>query len=665
MELSAIRFLPRIICGITCCFVIAPGVLNAQVVGSCPRSQGEAFLDANNVRARIVNTGGLFYGGSLPGYEIPRFSNTHSVFAGGIWIAGQIDGQLHAAITLYSNNEFWAGPLDDEGDPPSDCSVYDHVYKIRKVDVEDYEISGRPIGDLVSWPTGLGAPTLDASGSLLDLSNDPFTVRVSRSIDLTAGERPFILGDQLLWWIMNDRGNEHLRSREKPIGIEIHGSAFGASTSLQEVHNTTYYRFRIINKNQRTLKNAYVGLFLDPDIGRVQDDYIGSDSLAALGFAYNADNDDEGDYGYGVAPPAVGVQFIKTPLATDDGLDNDWDGVIDESGEQHGLSYFNDRDLYFGPADPLPLRGPDFYFFLRGLRRQGQSFTRGGRGKDPSNPRIRYMYPGDPARGEFWSEVNIDGSGTTNHPIDQRFIMSSGPFDLDPGEETELVFSIVWARGVNNLDSVTELKKAVIVARNAYDNGLEGLPLGPIPSTIRLTSPINGATLQPDVLTLTWQETSDAALYELEIIAPDTVFQTRSIYGSIQLDGISKYGLVGWRVRPINSYGAGKWSETWWFSTAVRFVHDEDELRPVLLKKNYPNPVRDRTTIQYFIPSETNVQIQLYNLQGRMVLNVYSTMMKPGFHETVIDTSRLPSGVYFYRLHAAERQFSQKIVVIK
>ena len=162
-------------------------MLNAQIVGSCPRSQGEAFLDANNVRARIVNTGGLFYGGSLPGYEIPRFSNTHSVFAGGIWIAGQIDGQLHAAITLYSNNEFWAGPLDDEGDPPSDCSVYDHVYKIRKVDVEDYEISGRPIGDLVSWPTGLGAPTIDASGSLLDLSNEPFTVRVSRSIDLTAG----------------------------------------------------------------------------------------------------------------------------------------------------------------------------------------------------------------------------------------------------------------------------------------------------------------------------------------------------------------------------------------------------------------------------------------------------------------------------------------------
>ncbi len=36
---------------------------NAQSVGTCDRALGEAYLDVNNVRARILNTGGLFYRG--------------------------------------------------------------------------------------------------------------------------------------------------------------------------------------------------------------------------------------------------------------------------------------------------------------------------------------------------------------------------------------------------------------------------------------------------------------------------------------------------------------------------------------------------------------------------------------------------------------------------
>ncbi len=46
---------------------------SAQQIGTCRRFQGEAYLDANNVSARIMNTGGLFYRGEPREYRVPRF----------------------------------------------------------------------------------------------------------------------------------------------------------------------------------------------------------------------------------------------------------------------------------------------------------------------------------------------------------------------------------------------------------------------------------------------------------------------------------------------------------------------------------------------------------------------------------------------------------------
>ena len=45
--------------------------------------------------------------------------------------------------------------------------------------------------------------------------------------------------------------------------------------------------------------------------------------------------------GYGTVPPAVGVDFFRGPLAdSNDGIDNDRDGIIDELGEEIIMSKF-------------------------------------------------------------------------------------------------------------------------------------------------------------------------------------------------------------------------------------------------------------------------------------------------------------------------------------
>lgn len=117
--------------------------------GTCPRSTGEAYLDVNDVRARILTTGGLFYRGEPHVYEV---GGANALFAANIWIAGLIQGKLHAAATRYGEWEFWAGPLDEAGNPPVDCAPYDRIWEITRAEIEAYNTTGIASENLTAWP---------------------------------------------------------------------------------------------------------------------------------------------------------------------------------------------------------------------------------------------------------------------------------------------------------------------------------------------------------------------------------------------------------------------------------------------------------------------------------------------------------------------------------
>jgi hypothetical protein len=193
---------------------------------------------------------------------------------------------------------------------------------------------------------------------------------------------------------------------------------------------------------------------VDPDLGGFDDDYVGGDSLLSLAYACNADNDDRE---YGEAPPSVGFRVIHGPRATPDGVDNDFDGVVDEPGERLAMTSF----VQSGPWDAnfasraygiLQARRPtSFYDSL------GAQVTYGGDSRDTTGTPTTFMYTGMPPH--FWSELDI-GGGVATHPADRQFILSSGPFTLEPGEEDELYFAVLYARGTDHLDSVRLLKEA-------------------------------------------------------------------------------------------------------------------------------------------------------------------------------------------------------------
>jgi hypothetical protein len=71
---------------------------------------------------------------------------------------------------------------------------------------------------------------------------------------------------------------------------------------------------------------------------------------------------------------------------------------------------------------------------------------------------------GDPIAGTGW----IDG--LIHPPGDRRAGLSTGPFTIPPGDTQEVVIATIAAIGLNNLQSITELKSYDLVAQNKYNN---------------------------------------------------------------------------------------------------------------------------------------------------------------------------------------------------
>jgi hypothetical protein len=67
---------------------------------------------------------------------------------------------------------------------------------------------------------------------------------------------------------------------------------------------------------------------------------------------------------------------------------------------------------------------------------------------------------------------------------------------------------------------------------------------------------------------------------------------------------------------------------------------------------NYPNPFNPSTKISFELPLSASVSVQVFDITGREVANLFNGSVKSGLHEFVFDASSLSSGAYFYRIAA-------------
>ena len=83
------------------------------------------------------------------------------------------------------------------------------------------------------------------------------------------------------------------------------------------------------------------------------------------------------------------------------------------------------------------------------------------------------------------------------------------------------------------------------------------------------------------------------------------------------------------------------------------------------LAQNYPNPFNPSTMIKYSIPEDGFVKLAVYNMLGEEVAAIVNTTQKAGRYEVNFNASKLSSGVYVYRIEAANFTTSKKLMLLK
>jgi hypothetical protein len=112
----------------------------------------------------------------------------------------------------------------------------------------------------------------------------------------------------------------------------------------------------------------------------------------------------------------------------------------------------------------------------------------------------------------------------------------------------------------------------------------------------------------------------------------------------------------------------------WNFSVFAQRLYDpiftDAEETPVLptefsLAQNYPNPFNPTTVIEFALPTASHTSLKIFDITGRLVATLVDGPQTTGTHHVSFDGSKLASGLYFYKLEAADKSFTRKMALIK
>ena len=84
-----------------------------------------------------------------------------------------------------------------------------------------------------------------------------------------------------------------------------------------------------------------------------------------------------------------------------------------------------------------------------------------------------------------------------------------------------------------------------------------------------------------------------------------------------------------------------------------------------MLGSAYPNPFNSSTSLEYSLAHTSETRIDLFNINGRLIETFVNHTVSAGVHQLNIDGKLLASGVYFLKLQADDKSFSQKLLLLK
>jgi hypothetical protein len=313
------------------------------------------------------------------------------------------------------------------------------------------------------------------------------------------GDYPYFLGDQSLYFIINDSGGEHLGSGGEPLGVEIHVQVYVFDSSAVELENSVFVNYKIVNRSSTTYSDCYAGLWTDLDIGNSTDDYIGCDVKNGMYYAYNSDAFDEqvfSSLGYGEQTPVQAIAWLGGPKIENDGLDNELpenlDGyeVYGPYGPGYGDSEIDNERLgmtsfmyYNSGGNPIngdPTMPNHYYNYMKSTYKNGVQMKHGGNGV--SGPGVTdtatsYFCPGDSDPLFLGTEGNVvdiwDEPSAGNPGGDRRGISAAGPFIMEPGELVSIDVAYMFTEETTSgFEELQWMQNVLAMMRGFYDESI-------------------------------------------------------------------------------------------------------------------------------------------------------------------------------------------------
>lgn len=276
-------------------------------------------LSVNKLTAGVAPSGDLFRDFNKPDiFNMLTVDGKRTIFASNVWINASHGSDTLLALTTYKSEDggdFYSGPISNTYDSLY-VSKYNHVWKVTAAEIKYHLNNFRkanytPIDVILNWP-GNG---MQARGEAKFLA--PFMDYNSNGIyEPYKGEHPDIRGDEALFFIFNDARGPKTKTRGASMGIEIQGMMYAFdSISAPELHNSVFLSYKLYNRSSFDYQKLKFGFWTDFSLGNSSDDRVGCDSLSGLYYSYNGDADDEGPYGFGLNPPAMGGLFLSDTLS--------------------------------------------------------------------------------------------------------------------------------------------------------------------------------------------------------------------------------------------------------------------------------------------------------------------------------------------------------------
>lgn len=84
-----------------------------------------------------------------------------------------------------------------------------------------------------------------------------------------------------------------------------------------------------------------------------------------------------------------------------------------------------------------------------------------------------------------------------------------------------------------------------------------------------------------------------------------------------------------------------------------------------ILEQNYPNPFNSETTIEFEVPDDGDVKLEVFNILGGKLRTLIEKRLKRGVYQITFNAENLPSGIYFYQLKSLNRVITKKMIFLK